>query len=204
MNRITDPNIKQEAEGKFRCRACSKLFKAASFVQKHVPAKHPELVEAIHETHFFNNFVLDPDHLVPPLGAPASVNNQPPHALSNSGPRPVIPLPREPWIGAGGGHISTGYTPGFLGGFGHHPGGGGGGHYNPAFFRGGPPPMPMGGPGGRPGAGSLFGRITGLDDALPEERIDTTIGRPEGIKEDPRASKARVSCESISFRVLVR
>ena len=38
--------MKQEDEGKFRCKTCNKLFKAMSFVEKHVMTRHPDLVKA--------------------------------------------------------------------------------------------------------------------------------------------------------------
>jgi ribosomal protein L37AE/L43A len=34
--------VKQEDENKWRCTECKKLFKAGSFVEKHVINKHPE------------------------------------------------------------------------------------------------------------------------------------------------------------------
>jgi hypothetical protein len=45
ITRVTLPHIKQEAEGKFRCKACNKLFKGPDFLKKHIPAKHPDLVK---------------------------------------------------------------------------------------------------------------------------------------------------------------
>lgn len=48
-----EPHIKQEEEGKFRCRTCTKLFKAASFVEKHISNKHPELIKQIDDVSIF-------------------------------------------------------------------------------------------------------------------------------------------------------
>ena len=45
--RSVEPSIKQEDEGKFRCKTCQKLFKATSFVEKHIANKHPELVKQL-------------------------------------------------------------------------------------------------------------------------------------------------------------
>lgn len=45
LSKACEPYIKQEDEGKFRCKTCQKLFKATSFVEKHVANKHPELVK---------------------------------------------------------------------------------------------------------------------------------------------------------------
>ena len=49
LPKAVEPHIKQEDEGKFRCRTCNKLFKASSFVEKHVANKHPELVGQLEE-----------------------------------------------------------------------------------------------------------------------------------------------------------
>lgn len=45
--------MKQEDEGKFRCKTCQKLFKATSFVEKHIANKHPELVKHLEEVRDF-------------------------------------------------------------------------------------------------------------------------------------------------------
>ena len=49
LTKIVEPYIKQEDEGKFRCKTCQKLFKATSFVEKHIANKHPELVKSLDE-----------------------------------------------------------------------------------------------------------------------------------------------------------
>jgi hypothetical protein len=49
LARAVEPYIKQEDEGKFRCKTCQKLFKATSFVEKHIANKHPELVKFLEE-----------------------------------------------------------------------------------------------------------------------------------------------------------
>ena len=49
LSKAVQPHIKQEDEGKFRCKTCLKLFKATSFVEKHIANKHPELVTALDE-----------------------------------------------------------------------------------------------------------------------------------------------------------
>ena len=43
LYRLSSPHLKQEEEGKFRCKACNKLFSARKFVEKHIGLKHPEL-----------------------------------------------------------------------------------------------------------------------------------------------------------------
>jgi hypothetical protein len=47
LSKVAEPYIKQEDEGKFRCKTCQKLFKATSFVEKHIANKHPELVKSL-------------------------------------------------------------------------------------------------------------------------------------------------------------
>lgn len=47
LAKVVEPHIKQEDEGKFRCKTCQKLFKATLFVEKHIANKHPELVKAL-------------------------------------------------------------------------------------------------------------------------------------------------------------
>jgi hypothetical protein len=55
LSKAAEPYIKQEDEGKFRCKTCQKLFKATSFVEKHIANKHPELVKSLDD-------VSDPAH----------------------------------------------------------------------------------------------------------------------------------------------
>jgi len=49
LSKAVEPHLKQEDEGKFRCKTCQKLFKATSFVEKHIANKHPELVKQLDE-----------------------------------------------------------------------------------------------------------------------------------------------------------
>jgi hypothetical protein len=49
LSKGVESYIKQEDEGKFRCKTCLKLFKATSFVEKHIANKHPELVKPLEE-----------------------------------------------------------------------------------------------------------------------------------------------------------
>ena len=63
---IVQPHVKEEEEGKYRCRECNKLFSAQKFVVKHVATKHPQLVgDKLDDVKLFNNFILDPARLVP-------------------------------------------------------------------------------------------------------------------------------------------
>lgn len=49
LARAVEEHVKQEDEGKFRCKSCAKLFKATTFVEKHIANKHPELVKQLDE-----------------------------------------------------------------------------------------------------------------------------------------------------------
>ncbi|KAJ2923984.1 hypothetical protein H1R20_g13116, partial [Candolleomyces eurysporus] len=90
LTKAVEPHIKQEDEGKFRCKTCQKLFKATSFVEKHISNKHGELVKSLDEVPYFNNFALDP-HRIQPFAHPppnsGNTNSQPPpQAFGIQGP----------------------------------------------------------------------------------------------------------------------
>ncbi|KAK7695549.1 hypothetical protein QCA50_000185 [Cerrena zonata] len=88
LSKAAEPHIKQEDEGKFRCKNCQKLFKATTFVEKHIANKHPELVKHLDEIPYFNNFALDPHHIQPFTHPPQPVGNvqPPPQAYGLQGP----------------------------------------------------------------------------------------------------------------------
>lgn len=52
LAKVLEPFIKQEDEGKFRCKTCQKLFKATSFVEKHIANKHPEHTKDLEEVSY--------------------------------------------------------------------------------------------------------------------------------------------------------
>ena len=95
--RLAAPLIRQEEESKYRCKECSKLFKAPEFVVKHVTTKHPETVKPkLDEYAVFNNFVVDPQRLQPSAQTPAAIDDRlPQNAVGMSGPafNPMMPLP---------------------------------------------------------------------------------------------------------------
>jgi len=125
LTKAVEPYIKQEDEGKFRCKTCQKLFKATSFVEKHIANKHPDLVKSLDELPYFNNFALDPHRIQPFAHPPAAVGNSnqaPPQAYGIQGPH----------------HSSGGGDP--YGRSGQHFGSGG--SYPPASY---PPPPPYNG-----------------------------------------------------------
>ncbi|KIK65755.1 hypothetical protein GYMLUDRAFT_39277 [Collybiopsis luxurians FD-317 M1] len=89
LSKLVEPHIKQEDEGKFRCRNCSKLFKATSFVEKHIANKHPELVKPLEDIPYFNSFALDPHRIQPFAHPPAVIGNStqaPPQAYGIQAP----------------------------------------------------------------------------------------------------------------------
>ncbi|KAH7888102.1 hypothetical protein F5I97DRAFT_1865687 [Phlebopus sp. FC_14] len=88
LAKAVEPFIKQEDEGRFRCKTCQKLFKATSFVEKHIANKHPELVKQLDEVPYFNNFALDP-HRIQPFTHPPPITGSsqaPPQAYGIQAP----------------------------------------------------------------------------------------------------------------------
>lgn len=75
-------NTKELGEGKWLCPLSNKKFMGPEFVAKHILNKHMERVEQVKaETHYFNNYVLDPKR--PQL--PEHPINRPPSAQSGAG-----------------------------------------------------------------------------------------------------------------------
>ncbi|KAJ3158093.1 hypothetical protein HDU86_003045 [Geranomyces michiganensis] len=143
--------VKKEAEGKFRCTECSKLFKGEEFVKKHIRAKHPEVIMPItKEVEFFNTYVRDPtkaDGRVPQPAAAGSggfpgggggVGNGVPGMSSGQ-----IPTMMPFVVGPNGQAVPVSMTGGVLGGGGGRFGGGG--------------PEPRGYSGGRNGMQGRLG-----------------------------------------------
>ncbi|EKM59421.1 uncharacterized protein PHACADRAFT_249892 [Phanerochaete carnosa HHB-10118-sp] len=99
LSKACEQHIKQEDEGKFRCKTCQKLFKATSFVEKHIANKHPDLVKHLEDIPYYNNFALDPHHIQPFTHPPQPVGNAaqapPPQAFGLQGPAfPMGEFPR--------------------------------------------------------------------------------------------------------------
>jgi len=89
LTKAVEPFIKQEDEGKFRCKTCLKLFKATSFVEKHIANKHGELLKTLDDLSYFNNFALDPQRIQPFSHPPPLVGNAqaaPPQAFGIQAP----------------------------------------------------------------------------------------------------------------------
>ena len=56
LTKVAEPFVKQEDEGKFRCKTCQKLFKATFFVEKHatnlLPSEHlPDICNRVRHTY---------------------------------------------------------------------------------------------------------------------------------------------------------
>ncbi|KAJ7638406.1 hypothetical protein FB45DRAFT_902744 [Roridomyces roridus] len=115
LTKAVEPYLKQEDEGKFRCKTCQKLFKATSFVEKHIANKHPELVKSLDEIPYFNNFALDPHRIQPFAHPPASLGNG------------QAPPPQAYGLQGGTSHYGGDYQRGYSNGQWDHHGGYGGG-----------------------------------------------------------------------------
>lgn len=75
LSKVVEPHLKQEDEGKFRCKTCQKLFKATAFVEKHIANKHPELVKSLDEVRGLLSFIMV-SHRIDVVLLPASVLQQ--------------------------------------------------------------------------------------------------------------------------------
>ncbi|CAG8546017.1 4633_t:CDS:10 [Paraglomus occultum] len=102
-NLIRDNTAEMEPGVKFRCKLCGKLFKGQEFVRKHINLKHNDKLEEVrNDCAFFNNYVLDPNHLLPttppnPTAGLLVPQNNPPVPPN---PFPVIPNgPPPPFLG---------------------------------------------------------------------------------------------------------
>ncbi|KAG6375071.1 hypothetical protein JVT61DRAFT_3855 [Boletus reticuloceps] len=104
LSKAVEPFIKQEDEGRFRCKTCQKLFKATSFVEKHIANKHGDLVKQLDEIPYFNNFALDPHRIQPFTHPPPMTGNSqaPPQAYGIQGPSVYIPEYGRPNLFYGG------------------------------------------------------------------------------------------------------
>jgi len=111
LSKAAEPFMKQEDESKYRCKTCQKLFKATSFVEKHIANKHSELVKHLEEIPYFNNFALDPHRIQPFAHPPPPVGNSqapPPQAYGLQGP--AYPIPAD-----------YGRAPQYQGSYGNYP-----------------------------------------------------------------------------------
>ncbi|KAF6762475.1 hypothetical protein DFP72DRAFT_956970 [Ephemerocybe angulata] len=168
LSKAVEQHIKQEDEGKFRCKTCLKLFKATSFVEKHIANKHPELVKQLQELPYFNNFALDPHRINPFAHPPANSGN-----VSSQPPPQAFGIQGPPSYQTGGDPRGGQFFPPFAGGQypppPYHNGQGQWGEYPPYGMM--PPmylaqsmPMPPRDDRGGRGGGRLGDRIGGYAD----------------------------------------
>lgn len=71
IDAFVEQNVLKEHDAKFKCKVkdCKKAFKGYNYVEKHISSKHADEIESIkNEVEFFNNYVLDPNHLIPTSG----------------------------------------------------------------------------------------------------------------------------------------
>ncbi|KZO94909.1 hypothetical protein CALVIDRAFT_565311 [Calocera viscosa TUFC12733] len=115
VHRLVMPHVQQEDEGKYRCKVCTKLFKASNFVEKHVSNKHAELLqEQLDVIPFINNFALDPVHLTPQQHT--SAFTQPPRRDTRQDVKDDRAMPLrmdDPRAYYAGGFPAPGYGPTF-------------------------------------------------------------------------------------------
>lgn len=166
LTKAVEPYLKQEDEGKFRCKTCQKLFKATSFVEKHIANKHPDHVKHLDDIPYFNNFALDPHH-IQPFTHPPSTNNSsqapPPQAYGLQGPPPYHggDFGRiGPYYGGNVGYPPPGYPPPYQGG-----------HWDPHGY----PVAPLANYGITPGYMPPMNTSSRRDESLTARRLSDRI-----------------------------
>ncbi|KNE98612.1 hypothetical protein PSTG_08164 [Puccinia striiformis f. sp. tritici PST-78] len=88
IHRLCQPQITDEGAGKFRCKSCSKLFKAMNFIEKHIMSKHGEVInqDSIERIKYLNNYALDPSHTTPQPPPPPEYGHPRAHNGIPAGP----------------------------------------------------------------------------------------------------------------------
>ncbi|KAI0677002.1 hypothetical protein C8Q78DRAFT_960315 [Trametes maxima] len=176
LSRACEPFIKQEDEGKFRCKTCQKLFKATSFVEKHIANKHSDLIKQLEEIPYFNNFALDPHRIQPFAHPPQPVGSSqppPPQAYGLQGPAYPADYARPPPY-----HTYPGYPP-------YAAAAAAAGYWEPyAYPYGGAyPPVPPRRDDGVPGR-RLSDRISGIAPGY-DQPMDTSVPASAGLPAKP-------------------
>ncbi|KAH9850035.1 hypothetical protein C2E23DRAFT_837171 [Lenzites betulinus] len=170
LSRACEPYIKQEDEGKFRCKTCQKLFKATSFVEKHIANKHADLIKQLDELPYFNNFALDPHRIQPFAHPPQPVgSSQPPPPQAYGLQAPAYPAdyarPPPPY------HAYPGYPP--------YPGPG---YWDPYAYQYGnfppPPPRRDESVSGRRLSDRISGIAPGFDQPIETPSVPASAGLP--------------------------
>ncbi|KAI0069110.1 hypothetical protein BV25DRAFT_1818065 [Artomyces pyxidatus] len=186
LSKAVEPYVKQEDEGKYRCKTCQKLFKATSFVEKHIANKHGELVKQLDEIPYFNNFALDPHHIQPFSHPPPSTGSgqpPPPQAYGLQGPPPP-PFPPGDY-GRGAPFYppphGQGYPPPHLQSYPPN-----GGYWDPQAF---PHPLPNSFPAREaPPPRRLSDRISGYAPGFDHTTEPTTVPASAGLPPKPIAA----------------
>ncbi|CDO74626.1 hypothetical protein BN946_scf184325.g13 [Trametes cinnabarina] len=170
LSRACEPYIKQEDEGKFRCKTCQKLFKATPFVEKHIANKHPDLIKNLEEIPYFNNFALDPHRIQPYAHPPQIVGTSqppPPQAYGLQGSAYPAPPPAADYGRPPPYHAYPGYPP--------FPG-----YWDPYAFPYGayPPPPPRDGVPGRRLSDRISGIAPGYEQPIEPPSVPASAGLP--------------------------
>ncbi|WAQ91949.1 hypothetical protein PtA15_15A342 [Puccinia triticina] len=167
IHRLCQPQIIDEGAGKFRCKSCSKLFKAMNFIEKHIMSKHGEVInqDSIERIKYLNNYILDPSHTTPQAPPPPEYGHSRGHNGISAGPS----APHGMMASMGHGHPGDFHNGGYhapmmnnsMGGPGGMMMGGPYGSYMPPMY---PPygpthsyPPPMAGPSPMFPNGSMMG-----------------------------------------------
>ncbi|KZP21750.1 hypothetical protein FIBSPDRAFT_919510 [Athelia psychrophila] len=195
LTKAVEPFVKQEDEGKFRCKTCQKLFKATSFVEKHIANKHGELVKGLDELPFFNNFALDPHRIQPFAHPPPAVGNSqgpPPQAYGIKGPA-ANHLPNNDYGRPAqfyGGNYGPNYPPPYANG-------GQWDHYGYQYA--GAYPQPPGRRDESLNASRLSDRITGYAPGY-EAPLDTSMSAAAGLPAKPMVPMVALEAGSAGRR----
>ncbi|KAF8629598.1 hypothetical protein AX15_003344 [Amanita polypyramis BW_CC] len=180
LSKTVEPYIKQEDEGKFRCKTCQKLFKATSFVEKHIANKHPDHVKHLEEIPYFNKFALDPHRIQPFSHPPPPTNSNsqaaPPQAYGIQGPPAYHggEYGRPPYYGGGAGY-GPGYPPPYQNGYWDHHAYPGGPYGLPGYV---PSPMVPSRRDEATVARRLSDRISGFAPGTDNSNVPAAAGLP--------------------------
>ncbi|KAJ3009957.1 hypothetical protein HKX48_007656 [Thoreauomyces humboldtii] len=91
LEKALHKHVKKEAEGKYRCIECQKLFKGEEFVKKHIRSKHNELTLPTRKhVEYFNNFVRDPNRTDVTRPPATPMHGLPSRPLANGTNMPIM------------------------------------------------------------------------------------------------------------------
>ncbi|SAM08421.1 hypothetical protein [Absidia glauca] len=200
MDIYLNGHIQKEHDAKYKCKVgdCTKAFKGMEFVEKHILSKHGDELQRIKdEVAFYNNYVSDPNHLLPLSNNNSNSNsNQRSNASSGIG---AINLSGTMAIGKmGSGSINNGTFGGAPSSFMRNiPAGGIGAPWDKI------PRMGFGGNVGwsnSSGAGRLGERLGNDLGHGPSSTSDVVVDLPQ----DPRQVKSYVDLDAPTSRVDIK